>query len=40
MVKNRNAHRILVGKAERKRLFEGCKQRWADNMTMDLKKTG
>jgi hypothetical protein len=33
----RNAYRILVGKAERKRLLGRPRRRWVNNIEMDLK---
>jgi hypothetical protein len=36
MKKVRNLDRNLVGKAERKRQFEGRRSRWDNNIKMDL----
>jgi hypothetical protein len=38
MEENRNAHRILMGKPERKRQLRRC--RWVNNMKIDLKELG
>jgi hypothetical protein len=34
----RNAHKILVGKPERKRPFGRPRRRWEDNIRMDLRE--
>jgi len=34
----RNAHKILVGKPERKRSFGRSKRRWKDNIRVDVEK--
>jgi hypothetical protein len=36
----RNAHRILVGKPERKRPLESPRSRWVENIKMDLREIG
>jgi hypothetical protein len=36
----RNAYRIVVGKAERKRAVGRPRRRWEDNIKMDLRKIG
>jgi hypothetical protein len=38
MEENRNAHRVLMGKPERKRQLRRC--RWVNNMKIDLKELG
>jgi hypothetical protein len=38
--KNRNAYRILVGKAEEKRLIGRPRRRWVENIKMDLREIG
>jgi hypothetical protein len=35
-----NAYRILVGKAEGKRLLGRPRRRWEDNIRMDLREIG
>jgi hypothetical protein len=40
MGEKRNAHRVLVGKPERKRPLGRPRRRWEDNIKMDLKKIG
>jgi hypothetical protein len=40
IVEARNAYRILVGKAERKRPLKGPRLRWKDNIRMDLREIG
>jgi hypothetical protein len=37
MVDMRNACRILVGKPERKKLFDRSRRSWEDNTKMDLR---
>jgi hypothetical protein len=37
MGEKRNAYRVLVGKAERKRPLGSPKHRWMDNIKMDLR---
>jgi hypothetical protein len=36
----RNAYRILVGKADRKRPLGRPRRRWADSIKMDLREMG
>jgi hypothetical protein len=36
----RNAHKMLVGKAQSKRPLGRPRRRWEDNIQMDLKKIG
>jgi hypothetical protein len=36
----RNAYMILLGKPEEKRLLEGPRRRWVDNITVDLREMG
>jgi hypothetical protein len=36
----RNAHKILFGKLEGKRLFGGPRRRWEDNILMDIREIG
>jgi K+-sensing histidine kinase KdpD len=36
----RNAHKILLGKSEKKRSLERFRHRWEDNIIMDLKDIG
>jgi hypothetical protein len=36
----RNAHRILVGNPEEKRLLERPRRKWEDNIRIDLRKDG
>jgi hypothetical protein len=36
----RNAHNILVGRPEGKRLLGRPRHRWEDNIRMDLRETG
>jgi hypothetical protein len=36
----RNAYRILVGNAERKRPLRRSRHRWVDSIKMDLRKIG
>jgi hypothetical protein len=38
--KKRSAHRILVGKPERKRPLRRPGRRWVDNIEMDIRKIG
>jgi hypothetical protein len=38
MVERRGAYRVLVGKAERKRLLGRPRYRWEDNNKIDLKE--
>jgi hypothetical protein len=40
MGEKRNAYRLLVGKAERKRPLGRPRHRWVDNIRMDLLETG
>jgi hypothetical protein len=40
MVGRRNAHRILVGKADGKRQLGRSSRRWLDNINMDLGEIG
>jgi hypothetical protein len=40
MGENRNAYRILVGKAEGKRPLGRPRRRWVDNIKMDLREIG
>jgi hypothetical protein len=40
MGENTNAYRLLVGKPERKRLLERPRQKWVDNIKMDLVDIG
>ena len=40
MVPRRDAHRVLVGKAERKRLLGRPRRRWEDNIKMAVKEVG
>ena len=40
MEQSRNAYRILVGKAEGKRLLGMPRRRWEDNIKMDLREVG
>ena len=35
---SRNAHRVLVGRPERKRPLGRLQQRWEDNIKMDLRE--
>jgi len=34
------AHRVLVGKHERKRQLERSRRKWEDNRSLDLKEIG
>jgi hypothetical protein len=36
----KNAHSILTGKLKKKRTLRRPKQRWEDNIRMDLRETG
>jgi hypothetical protein len=36
----KNAYRLLVGKAERKRPLGGPRRRWVDNIRIDLGEVG
>jgi hypothetical protein len=36
----RMAHRVLVGRAEGKRLLGGIRHRWVDNIKMDVQEIG
>jgi hypothetical protein len=36
----RNAYRTLVGKPEGKRQLGGARRRWANNVKMNVRKTG
>jgi hypothetical protein len=38
MEDKRGAHRILMGRAERKRPLDRPRRRWEDNIKMDLRK--
>jgi len=38
MVEGRGAHRVLVGKPERKRPLGRPRRRWEDNIKMDLRE--
>ena len=38
MEQSRNAYRVLVGKAERKRPLGRPRRRWEDNIMMDLRE--
>jgi hypothetical protein len=40
MVEKRNAHRLLVGKPEERRLLGRPRRRWLDNIRMDLFELG
>jgi hypothetical protein len=40
MGEDRGAHRLLVGKPERKRPLERPRRKWEDNIKMDLQKVG
>jgi hypothetical protein len=40
MEEMKNAHKILVGKPERKRSFVTPTRKWEDNIKMDLKERG
>jgi hypothetical protein len=40
MGEKRNAYRILVGKAERKRPLGKPRRRWVDDIKMDLREIG
>jgi hypothetical protein len=40
MKAKRNAHRILVGKPERKRPLGRPRRRWEDNITINLREIG
>jgi hypothetical protein len=40
MGEERGAHRVLVGKPERKRPFGRPRCRWKDNIKMDLQEVG
>ena len=40
MEQSRNAHRVLVGKRERKRPLGRPRCRWEDNIKMDLREVG
>jgi hypothetical protein len=40
MEEKRNAHRILVGKPERKRPLGRPRSRWVDNIKIDLREIG
>jgi hypothetical protein len=37
---DRDVHRVLVGKPERKRPLERPRRRWDDNIKMDLQEIG
>jgi hypothetical protein len=39
-VREKNAHRLLVGKPNGKRLLGKPRQRWVDNIMMDLREVG
>jgi hypothetical protein len=38
MGEKRNAHRILVGKSEKKRPLRRRRRRWEDNLRVDLRE--
>ena len=40
MGEERGAHRVLVGKPERKRPLGRPRRRWVDNIRMDLQEVG
>jgi hypothetical protein len=40
MGKDRDVHRVLVGKPEGKRSLGRPRRRWADNIKMDLQEVG
>jgi hypothetical protein len=35
-----NAYRLMMAKSEGKRLLEGPRRRWVDNIKMDLREIG
>jgi hypothetical protein len=40
MGERRGAYRLLVGSPEGQRPFRRCRQRWEDNIKMDIKELG
>jgi hypothetical protein len=40
MIEMRNSYKILVGKSVGKRLLEGPRYRWEDNIRMNLREIG